>query len=162
MRDLNLIQIISFLQEVTLGHPKRNIKNHAVMFWNASFAHSQTLKYPENLRYVRWFSSAIVLSGCTLQVIFVYHFLFQTSSTDCQRKNVTYSARLGKHQGIIMQSVCFKATLKSLAVNKLGPDFYFLWGGSLGNFLGHGIFMSPLGWALFFLVSNTLWKNFLK
>lgn len=55
---LNFVQIISFLQEVTLFHPKRNIKNHAVMFWNASFAHSQTLNYPENLRYVRWFSSA--------------------------------------------------------------------------------------------------------
>lgn len=39
------------------------------MFWNATFAHSQTLKYPENLRYVKLSSSAIGISGCTFQVI---------------------------------------------------------------------------------------------
>jgi len=60
--------MISFLQEVTLGHPKRSIKNHAVMFWNATFAHSQSLKYPENLRYNQLFFSAISLSGHTFQV----------------------------------------------------------------------------------------------
>lgn len=60
-------QIISFLQEVTLGHPKRNIKNHAVMFWNATFAHSQTLKYPENLRYVL---SYFLLQLAFLDVLF--------------------------------------------------------------------------------------------
>ncbi|KAJ7390049.1 DNA-binding protein rif1 [Desmophyllum pertusum] len=46
----DLLAVMSPLLEVTLGHPKRSIKNHAVMFWNATFARSQTLKYPENLR----------------------------------------------------------------------------------------------------------------
>lgn len=36
---------------MTLGHPKRSIKNHAIMFWNATFAHADVLNYPENLRY---------------------------------------------------------------------------------------------------------------
>ena len=38
---------------MTLVHPKRSIKNHAVMFWNATFAHSRTLEYPETLRYIK-------------------------------------------------------------------------------------------------------------
>ena len=36
---------------MTLAHPKRSIKNHAIMFWNATFAHAEVLNYPENLRY---------------------------------------------------------------------------------------------------------------
>ncbi|KAL9968125.1 hypothetical protein ACROYT_G026458 [Oculina patagonica] len=48
----DLLAVMSPLLEVTLGHPKRNIKNHAVMFWNATFARSQTLNYPEKLRPV--------------------------------------------------------------------------------------------------------------
>lgn len=44
---------------MTLAHPKRSIKNHAIMFWNATFAHAEVLNYPENLRY-----SEIVKSRC--------------------------------------------------------------------------------------------------
>ena len=44
---------------MTLAHPKRSIKNHAIMFWNATFAHAEVLNYPENLRY-----SKIVKSHC--------------------------------------------------------------------------------------------------
>ena len=39
-------------QEVTFCHPKRSIKNHTVMFWNATFANSRSLDYPEGLRCV--------------------------------------------------------------------------------------------------------------
>ena len=42
---------------MTLVHPKRSIKNHAVMFWNATFAHSRTLEYPETLRYIKEITS---------------------------------------------------------------------------------------------------------
>ncbi|XP_022791524.1 telomere-associated protein RIF1-like isoform X3 [Stylophora pistillata] len=48
----DLLSVMSPLLQVTLGHPKRSIKNHAVIFWNATFAHSKTLEYPETLRPV--------------------------------------------------------------------------------------------------------------
>lgn len=132
--DVHIIFIIQqfcticFLQEVTLCHPKRSIKNHAVMFWNATFAHSQSLKYPENLRYIQlfffcnwpfwtYFSSYILFTTkCTCIL------LLQTSSSGRQRQNVTYSARLGKHRGMIAHTICFKSTLKVLVVNWLGSD----------------------------------------
>lgn len=88
---------IFFLQEVTLVHPKRNIKNHAVMFWNATFARSQALNYPEKLRYacVSRNTIAIRSSFCAdldsitvhafMNFIFNYYFFLQASSSGRQR-----------------------------------------------------------------------------
>jgi len=46
----DFLTVMSPLLEVTFCHPKRSIKNHTVMFWNATFANSQNLDYPEGLR----------------------------------------------------------------------------------------------------------------
>lgn len=48
--DSDFLTVMSPLLEVTFCHPKRSIKNHTVMFWNATFANSQSLDYPEGLR----------------------------------------------------------------------------------------------------------------
>ena len=131
---LNFVQIISFLQEVTLGHPKRNIKNHAVMFWNATFSHSQTLKYPENLRYGRLFSSAIGLSGCTFQSITCLLFPFADQFFRLPKKKCHLLCQAGKTSRYDnVHNFCFKATLKALVVDWLGTDRYFL-RGEFGQF----------------------------
>lgn len=93
------------------------------MFWNATFAHSQSLKYPENLRYIQlFFFLQLAFMDVLLKLQLIYFLLLQTSSSGRQRQNVTYSARLGKHRGMIAHTVCFKATLKVFVVNWLGSD----------------------------------------
>ena len=71
-----------------------------------------------------------------LKLQLIYFSLLQTSSSGRQRQNVTYSARLGKHRGMIAHTVCFKATLKVLVFNWLGSDRYFFSWGRLAIFLG--------------------------
>lgn len=75
---------------MTLVHPKRSIKNHAVMFWNATFAHSRTLEYPETLRYIKEITSGNDIKIDSVVTFLspvdnVHDFFSQTSSSDCQR-----------------------------------------------------------------------------
>ena len=51
--DSEFLAVLSPLMEVTFCHPRRFFKNHVIMFWNATFAHAQTL---DLLGYVTLFS----------------------------------------------------------------------------------------------------------
>ena len=130
-----IVTLISFLQEVTLGHPKRNIKNHAVMFWNATFAHAQTLKYPENLRYGRLFSSAIGLSGCTLQSITCVLFPFADQFFRLPKKKCHLLCQAGKTSRYDNAHSLFQSNVKGAFCWLVRDGPLFFREVSLGNFL---------------------------
>ena len=106
-----------------------------------------------------YFFLPLAFLGVLFEVLLVYYFPLQASSSDCQRKNVTYSARLGKHQGMIIYTVCFKATLKELVVDWLGTDRYVFerWVWAIFSHLGCAwcFFWWSIACGRIFLKSNT-------
>ena len=100
------------------------------MFWNATFAHSQSLKYPENLRYIQlFFFSAISLYGHTFKVTTYLLFTFADQFFRSPKTKCHLLCQVGKTQRYDSSHSFFKATLKVLVVNWLGSDRYFFFHG---------------------------------
>ncbi len=49
--DSGFLSTVSPLLAATFLHPRRQIKNQTLVLWNATFARSAPLDYPEQLRY---------------------------------------------------------------------------------------------------------------
>ena len=126
------------------------------MFWNATFAHSQTLKYPENLRYGRLFFSAIGLSGCTFRSITCLLFPFAGQFFRLPKKKCHLLCQAGKTSRYDNIHSLFQSNLKRACCWLVRDGPLCFWEVSLGNFLTFRLCM------MFFLVINSLWKNFFK
>ena len=50
--DTDFLNNVAPLLVTTMLHPRRQIKNQAIILWNATFAHGPPLKYPTNLKCV--------------------------------------------------------------------------------------------------------------
>ena len=48
--DSDFLAVVGSLFTATFLHPRRPIKNQAIILWNATFAQSQPLEYPKELR----------------------------------------------------------------------------------------------------------------